>query len=169
MIFETLYRRFKLPIFRYLKLKISDEAIAEELTQEVFLKAYRFRESYQDRYSVSTWLWTIAKNTVSDHLRKTRLPSDQQTDLDGESAAAESVACERPCPEGRILIKEQRRNFLRMIRSLTRPQKRVLWMRLIHQLSYEEISNQLRLSNSAVKNLVYRAKLRLETLEFSAL
>jgi RNA polymerase sigma factor (sigma-70 family) len=70
----------------------------------------------------------------------------------------EEVPCLRPCAESRIIRKDDRRTYLKMLRSLTRMQKRVIWMRVIHQLSYEEISKKLDMSLSAVKNLAYRAK-----------
>ena len=60
-----------------------------------------------------------------------------------------------------MIRKDERRNMLKLMRSLTRMQKRVLWLRIIHQLSYEEISRNLGMSLSAVKNLAYRAKLSL--------
>ena len=67
--FSKVYQRFSKPLLHYIRSRISDPEVAEELTQEVFLKAYRFRDSYQERYALSTWLWTIARNTISDHLR----------------------------------------------------------------------------------------------------
>jgi RNA polymerase sigma-70 factor, ECF subfamily len=148
--FSKVYERFRKPLLQFVKMRISDPAIAEELTQEVFLKAYRFRDSYQDRYALSTWLWTIARNTVSDHLRGPRHESS--------SVETDELACDRPCAERMAIHKEDRRTFLKMLRQLTRPQKRVIWMRVIHQLSYEEISRKLGLSLSAVKNLAHRAK-----------
>lgn len=151
--FSKVYQRFSKPLQNYIRSRISDPEIAEELTQEVFLKAYRFRASYQERYALSTWLWTIARNTISDHLRgKT---------FEDSGIPAEELACDRPCAESVVIRKDERRNILRMMRRLTRMQKRVLWMRVIHQLSYEEISRSLGMSLSAVKNLAYRAKLTL--------
>lgn len=150
--FAKVYRKFSKPLHQYVRSKISDPAIAEELTQEVFLKAYRFRGSYQERYALSTWLWTIARNTIHDHLRGlSPLGQDDETGPD-------ELACERPCAESVAIRKDERRTYLKMLRSLTRMQKRVIWMRVIHQLSYEEISKNLGMSLSAVKNLAYRAK-----------
>jgi RNA polymerase sigma-70 factor (ECF subfamily) len=151
--FAKVYRKFSQPLRQYVRSKISDPEIAEELTQEVFLKAYRFRDSYQERYALSTWLWTIARNTVTDHLRGSR--------LEDSGLESEELACERPCAESVAMRKDERKTYLRMLRSLTRMQKRVIWMRVIHQLSYEEISKRLDMSLSAVKNLAYRAKLSL--------
>lgn len=151
--FAKVYNRFSKPLLHYVSSRISDPAIAEELTQEVFLKAYRFKDSYQERYAVSTWLWTIARNTISDHLRGSKSWDS--------GVPAEETACEKPCAESLVIKKDERRNILKLMRSLTRMQKRVLWMRIIHQLSYEEISKKLGMSLSAVKNLAYRARIGL--------
>ncbi len=154
--FTKLHVRFSRPILRYVSGRISDLETAEEITQEIFLKAFRFRESYQERYAFSTWLWTIARNTVSDHLR-----SGKTEDPLSEPAQIEDMACDRPCAETSAIRKDQFRSLLKSLQPLTRLQKRVVWMRAIHQLSYEEISCKLGLSISAVKNLAYRAKLTL--------
>src|SRR3954451_5807073 len=89
--FAKIYERFRKPLLHFVRSRISDPAVAEEITQEVFLKAYRFRDSYQERYALSTWLWTIARNTVSDHLRGPR--------PEASSVETEELACGRPCAE----------------------------------------------------------------------
>ena len=152
--FESVYRKYQRPIFRYVRARISNPDIAEEITQEVFLKAYKAEDTYNEEYAYSTWLWTIAKNAVFDHLRGVRGNEEELAPLDDFPSpwqGAEEIAIE----------KDERRSLLRMMRSLTRLQKRVLWLRIIHQLSYNEISSRLGISLAAVKNLVYRSKLAL--------
>jgi RNA polymerase sigma-70 factor (ECF subfamily) len=153
--FTKIYDHFRNPILRYVRTRVSDDEAAEDITQEVFLKAFRFRDSYQDRYAISTWLWTIARNTVADHLRG-RAPIETDSDV-----APDDIASDEWNAEVRAVRRDERRNFLRKLRSLTRMQKRVLWMRIIHQLSYEEISHRMGVSLASAKNLAYRAKLAL--------
>ena len=153
--FNRVYKRFEKPIYRFVSSRINDPAAAEEVTQEVFLKAYRFREGYDPKFAFSTWLWTIARNSVSDWLRKSRpyLEATADNEID--------VACPEANAETMTARKSDRRYLLRLMGSLTRLQKRVLWMRIVHQLSYPEISAKLGLSLSSVKNLAYRAKITL--------
>jgi len=151
--FTKIYSQFHKPILNYVKSKISDEQSAQDITQEVFIKVFRFHESYHDGKVFSTWLWTIAKNTISDFLRK-RLTS-------ADKISCDEVVCTRRDAESTLVYRDERRDLLRMIRPLTRLQKRVLWLRAIHQLSYGEISEKLGLSITAVKNLAHRAKNRL--------
>jgi RNA polymerase sigma factor (sigma-70 family) len=153
--YAKLYSRFHTPILKYVKTRIRDEEVACELTQEVFIKMFRFREAYQEEYAFSTWLWTIARNTVSDHLRGAQ---SQRLQLAQEEISAEELPCTLKNAEALLLKKDQRRSFMIAIRSLTRPQKRVIWMRMIHQLSYSEISQKLGVSQTAVKNLAFRAR-----------
>jgi RNA polymerase sigma-70 factor (ECF subfamily) len=153
--FEELYRRYRKPIFQYVIARVPDVENAEDLTQEIFLKIYRFRDSYQENYAFSTWLWAIAKNSVADFLRvrKECLVSDPE--------AAEEVPCGAQNAESILLKKDRRKKLRRLARGLTRPQRRVLWLHLVHHLSFVEISKRLNLSLTAVKNLAYRARLRL--------
>jgi len=152
--FSKIDRRFRKPIFRYILNRVPDSETAEELTQDVFMKAYRARESYEERFELSTWLWTIARNTVFDWLRKQREELLESPD----QFSWEEIPCQLPCPETRTARKLDRRVLLKLMGSLTDLQKRALFMRVVRQLSYEEISKNLGLSLSAAKCLVYRAR-----------
>jgi RNA polymerase sigma factor (sigma-70 family) len=156
--FEALHKRFEKPIFRYISERISNPDTAEELTQDVFMKAYRARESLEESYEFSTWLWTIAKNTTFDWLRKRK----EEPLASLEEFTWEELPCAMPSPEARTRLKldtkSNRKNLLKIMKQLTHLQKRALIMRVVRQLSYEEISKNLGLSLSAAKCLVYRAK-----------
>lgn len=160
--FSAVYDRFRFPIRAYIATRITDAADQDELTQEVFLKAFRSRKSYDPAYEFSTWLWTVARNTVSDWLRK-RQPAIAAlaTARPDTEVSVEDFPCARHDAEARMIQHSQRRNLLRLFRHLTRPQRRVLWLRIIHQRSYQEIGRQLGLSLPSVKNLSLRAKMKL--------
>ncbi|MGZ3689491.1 MAG: RNA polymerase sigma factor [Bdellovibrionota bacterium] len=152
--FAWLYRRFRKPIHRYIGTKIRDEGISEELTQEVFLKAFRFRESFELRYEFSTWLWTIARNTVIDWSRTKGLPMGSGS----EAFDPDQIVDPAPCAEGRLLERSEREHLMEVMKSLTELQRQALLLRVIHRLSYHEIARQLGLSLGAVKGLLFRAK-----------
>ncbi|MDR3606146.1 MAG: sigma-70 family RNA polymerase sigma factor [Oligoflexia bacterium] len=156
-LYPSLYKKYQKPIAQYVQSKVDNPETAAEITQEVFLKFFRFRSSYQEKYAFSTWLWTIAKNTVSDHLR-----SQSRSARSSELMNPEELASKEKSPETLTLRRDQIRKFLGAIRHLTRLQRRVLWMRVIRQLSYEEIAKKLGMSLSAAKNLAYRARLNLD-------
>ena len=160
--YSKIYERFRKPIMRYISSRLSDAQVAEEVVQDIFLKVYRFRANYSPEYAFSTWLWSISKNTVSDFLRVTRNFQAESRFALPENLHPEELACLRPNAESLVIRsterKNRRRNLLVRMKSLTRLQKRVLWMRSVHDLSDGEISDRLGLTLVAVKNLAYRAK-----------
>jgi RNA polymerase sigma-70 factor (ECF subfamily) len=149
--FTNAYRRFRKPIFHYVRSRIADIQVAEEVTQEIFLKVFRFSDSFDETRELSTWIWTIARNTVYDVLRR-KNDSEEPGELENFESPLENAEA--------LLEKRDRWRMLRtVLKPLTKLQRRVLWLRVVRQLSYEEISRQLGLSLSAAKNLAYRAKL----------
>src|SRR5688572_12964935 len=70
--FAPLYSQFRKPILKYVKKHVRQHAVAEELTHDVFVKIYQFRKSYNPEYDASSWIWTIARNTIYDHMRRSR-------------------------------------------------------------------------------------------------
>lgn len=158
-VFDGIYRKFRNPIMRYVYRAIKDDCIAEELTQEIFLKAFRFKSHYRRRFRISTWLWSIARNTVVDWKRKHRAAaqpvflSTQNLRFDIEQAADLSANV-----ESALTKKEERAELVALTRSLTDMQRKVLFMRVVDQISFGEIASQLNLTLSSVKCLFFRAK-----------
>jgi RNA polymerase sigma-70 factor (ECF subfamily) len=156
-VFSIFYKRYSKAIARYVSARIADAHIVEDITQEIFIKAFRFRDSYDEKHEFSTWLWTIARNTVFDVLRKKKR-ADETLLIDDECSPEEipDAYCDA---ESLLERKDTRRLFVMMMKPLTKLQRRVIWMRVVQQRSYDEISKQMGLSLSAAKNLVYRARL----------
>lgn len=155
--FCRVYDRFYRPIFKYVIQRVSYPEVAEEVTQEIFLKAYRFRETYRSSHAVSTWLWTIARNTICDWKRKHGAIGM----LESAGASCEEFPAQAPDAEASLISRGRRRELLRKIRGLSRLQRKVIRMRALHQLSYAEIADALGLSMDSVKCSIYRAKLAL--------
>src|SRR5690349_17596799 len=70
VLYSKLYKKFREPVFNYLFERLGDQIVAEEITQEVFLKAYRFRRTFNPRFRFSAWIKAIARNTLADWMRK---------------------------------------------------------------------------------------------------
>jgi RNA polymerase sigma-70 factor (ECF subfamily) len=159
--FRKIFARYRIPILRYASERVSNRETAEELSQEVFLKAFRARESYQPVFPFSAWLRTIARNTIIDWFRKGTPPS----------ALPEAVPDELPSQEANaeaLLVKAADSQRLKhFFGSLTGHQRKVLQLRLLERLSYGEIARQLGLSLSAVKCLIYRSKRAIKDLPTS--
>lgn len=152
--FGEVIQCFRKPVLDYVRHKLGNSEDSEEVTQEIFLKLFRFRESYDCTRSFSAWLWTIARNTVTDWTRR-EVWTRQAASVPGRT---EELPSTLPDAEFLMLRKTEKKLFRKLLLALTARQRRVLWLRVVHQLSYSEIAERMGISLSAVKCAVYRAK-----------
>jgi RNA polymerase sigma factor (sigma-70 family) len=131
------------------------EDMAEDLAQETFYKAYRSLQSFRDvEASFSTWLYTIARNTVLSELRKTH---NTEIYLDDSSQQPARIEMDR-LPE-QELLRTERVYFVRQaINNLPEKQRTALILREYEQLDYKEIAVILDTTISSVKSLLFRAR-----------
>lgn len=161
--FGELHRRFRNPIFQFLGSRLASRQSAEEVCQEVFLKAYRFRKSYDPRYSISTWIWTITRNTLIDWQRKNG-EHRTGTARNGQYVLEEDLAiCEDPSAEEILSRKDEKQRLRRVLRKLPVLQRRVMFLRYLKRMPYIDIARRLGVSLSAAKCAGYRARLSLGT------
>lgn len=168
-LYSELMRRYQRKIlsFVYHMLKSSNmELIAEDLCSETFYKAFRSLHSFREvDASFSTWLYTIARNTVLSELRKQRSGS-----VSLEESGYIPVAPAEIAPE-QALLRNERMNLVReAINNLPEKQRSALILREYDQMDYQEIAVILNQSVSSVKSLLFRArtsvKLQLESYFF---
>ena len=153
--YERLYIKYHKPITFFVSKKIYCKSSAQDIVQEIFFKVYKYKSDYQTDFPFSCWVWTIAKNTVFDSLRKTqRTPRI-------ESGVNEEIRCLKPNPE--ILLQEVLANeeVNKILGQLNELQKKVLTLRAIQQLSYKEISVECGMTVPAIKSLIHRARITL--------
>jgi RNA polymerase sigma factor (sigma-70 family) len=155
--YSTLMGRYQKKIlsFVYHMLKSAKlEILAEDICSETFYKAYRSLHSFREvDASFSTWLYTIARNTVLSELRKqktTHLSLDDSTYI--PSAPAEEA------PEQRLLQGEKVTMVRDAINSLPEKQRSALILREYDGMDYQEIANILGQTVSSVKSLLFRAR-----------
>jgi len=148
--FRKIYSCYRAVILKYVRDRVRNQETAEELSQDIFLKAFRARASFQPALSFSTWLWTITRNTLVDFFR--RLDNNHCHD-----SAVELPSLE-PDAEHRLLTASNHHRLEQLLAPLTGLQRKALSLRLLHRLSYRAIAGKLGLSLSAVKCLVYRSK-----------
>ncbi len=164
--FPQIYTKLKTPILQYVRRTVRDGETAEELTQEVFLKAYRARETFDGERGFTTWLWTIARNTVCDWHRKhaddfRRVHERALPDgTEGESIC-ETLPCSALDAEALISKRGDHLLLMGKLRNLTKLQRKVLLLRVVRGLTYEEIAKRLGLSISSAKCAFYRARIAL--------
>jgi RNA polymerase sigma-70 factor (ECF subfamily) len=159
--FEYLVDKFRRPIIGFMYRMTHNQAVAEELAQEVFLRVYRSRSSYQAEAKFSTWLYRIATNLGVNYARDTRsertAPSVNLDEPDPETGTTPDVADATPTVEAEILRQERLAAIRKHVMALPERQRTAVLMHKYQGLDYKEIGNVLKLSESATKSLLFRA------------
>ena len=159
--FEYLVGKFRRPIVSFMYRMTHNQAVAEELAQEVFLRVYRSRSSYQAEAKFSTWLYRIATNLGVNHARDTRIertaPSLNLDEPDPETGTTPDVADATPNVEAEILREERLAAIRQHVMALPERQRVAVLMHKYQGLDYKEIGKVLKLSESATKSLLFRA------------
>jgi RNA polymerase sigma factor (sigma-70 family) len=144
--FDKLYRQHAASIYRYTRAVLGNHADAEDVTQQIFLNAYRALSRGTKPRKTENWLFTIAHNEVRRHLRDTR-GKRLEVELDEELA--------QPAPER---SEPSVTDVLRALQHLTPNQRSALVMREFEGRSYAEIAAIMGLSQAALETLVFRAR-----------
>jgi len=163
--FEAILSRYQRPIFSYVHHFFRDPALCEDLTQETFLRAYRFIRSFRTREKLSTWLFSIARNLCIDELRRMQKGATVPIDaVDPELLVSEGMSGGNPMAES---IQLQEGELLRRaIARLPEKYRSCLILFYFNELSYEEISEVLKISLSNTKIILFRGKKMLSKLYF---
>lgn len=152
--FEELMRRYKKVIFAYARAATGSHQDAEEITQDVFVKVYRAAHRFNEKYSFTTWLYTIASNTCKNKLRS-RKPRPVSLDDDESPVVAVSAdAGPLDMYNQKIAVSEVRG----AIDELPPKYREVLFLRYVQGLSYKKISAVLGLSMGNVEARIFRGK-----------
>jgi RNA polymerase sigma-70 factor (ECF subfamily) len=159
--FSYLAAKFHRPIIHFLFRMVHNEAVAEELAQEVFLRVYRSRESYRAEAKFSTWLYRIATNLAVNHARDTRHERSAQTVYldapDEETGTTPDVADDEPSVEQRLMKDERMAAIRKHVMALPERQRMAVLMHKYQGMDYRQIGEVLKLSESATKSLLFRA------------
>jgi RNA polymerase sigma-70 factor, ECF subfamily len=152
-------------IFRFLLASTRDMDLAENLTQECFLKAHRNWSSFRGESSAMTWLMRIAINLQKDHWRNRRMQFWRQTrnnaiDLD---EASEWLPSTETSQEQKLLARERVRQVWSAVEGLSERQRTVFLLRFIEELELSEIAASTGLSEGTVKAHLSRALSRVRT------
>jgi RNA polymerase sigma-70 factor (ECF subfamily) len=159
--YNYLVGKYHRQIIHFLYRMVHNEAVAEELAQEVFLRVYRSRESYRAEAKFSTWLYRIATNLAVNHARDTKYERTAQTlELDApdaESGSTPEVADDDPNIEQRMLREERMAAIRAQVAALPERQRMAVLMHKYQEMDYRQIGEVLKLSESATKSLLFRA------------
>lgn len=153
--------RYAERIKAHIQTLVPDHRDAEDISQEVFAKAFQMLNSYDSNYAFSTWIYTIARNSSIDFVRRKRVATKS---IDSLSATEESSGSEQwvPSPEEHLIFEQEIEKIRSAINSLPEKYRDVAEMRFIHEYAYEEMARELGVSLGTIKTRVRRAKERLK-------
>jgi len=159
--FNYLAQKYHRPMIHFLYRMVGNQAVAEELAQEVFLRVYRARGSYRAEARFTTWLYRIATNLAVNHARDTRHERAAQTvyldQPDEETGTTPDVADDEPTVEQRLLRDERMAAIRHHVMALPERQRMAVLMHKYQGMDYRQIGEVLKLSESATKSLLFRA------------
>ncbi len=159
--FDVLLGKYRKPIVHFMFRMVHNQAVAEELAQEVFLRVYRSRETYRAEARFSTWLYRIATNLGVNHARDTRHERTASTiyldAVDAETGTTPDVADLTPSAEADLLRQERMNAIRQHVVALPERQKVAVLMHKYEGMDYKQIGEVLKLSESATKSLLFRA------------
>ena len=153
--FRLIFERYSRPVISFIYDLVSDRELAEELTQETFVRAYRSLRSLREETKLSTWLFGIAKNVARESLRA-RMRDSHQVDLDDQQVL--DLSDRRPVPVSQLLNKELNEVIQRSLAALDDDKRLVFTLKIFQQCSYEEIAEITGFSISKLKTDLHRAR-----------
>jgi RNA polymerase sigma-70 factor, ECF subfamily len=157
LIFEE-HHRF---IYKFVYGMIGSHELAEELTQETFLGAFKGISSMRGEAALKTWLCSIAKNNVFQSFRSKRIEVEK-SDAEFETLNVSDV--KNPQPDARFLTKELKGEIEIALGKLNHDRRMIFVLKEMQQLSYSEISEITGSSISKLKTDLFRAKGEMRTL-----
>ena len=156
--FGLLLERHRAPVMHFLYRMVLDQAVSEELAQEVFLRVYRSRETYEPTAKFTTWLFRIATHLALNWIRDGKKERHQER-LDEElmDGIERQVPDRTPTVEQEMLYQVKLAEVRRAIETLPAKQRAAVLMHKYRDLEYSQIAKVLQCSESAVKSLLFRA------------
>ncbi len=159
--FDYLVAKYRRPMVSFMYRMARNAAVAEDLAQEVFLRIYRSRASYEASAKFTTWLYRIATNLAVNHARDTRHERPEMTvsldEPDEESGTTFELSDGNLTAEQAMVRRERLLAIRCRVEALPEQQRLAVVMHKYQQMDYKQIADVLKKSESATKSLLFRA------------
>jgi RNA polymerase sigma-70 factor (ECF subfamily) len=159
--FDYLVQKYRRAMLSFMYRMTHNMAVAEDLAQEVFLRVYRSRASYEASAKFTTWLYRIATNLAVNHARDTRHERAENTvsldEPDEETGTTMDVPDSTLSAEENLVRRERLKAIRAKVQALPERQRMAVIMHKYQQMDYRQIAEVLKLSESATKSLLFRA------------
>ena len=156
--FSELVNKYQKSVHALAWRKVQDFHIAEDITQETFLKAYKGLSTLKEPQSFAGWLYVIASNHCNTYLGKKRLPTQSLEDTDNEELEKATYSSYISAENERVSAEAQREVVRKLLAKLQESDRTVITLYYLGGMTYEEISKFLGVSVNAIKNRLYRAR-----------
>ena len=152
--FESLYRDYYQKVYAFLNRMCADGDLAEDLTQETFLQAYKSLYKFRGECEVFTWLAAIGKHTYFKYLKKKRLHLDAANlDLVAQNYLKGDVS-----PEEHVSQKDIEKAVRKVVEDIPKKYRDVVVLRVYAELPFSQVAQILRISENSAKVIYFRAK-----------
>jgi RNA polymerase sigma-70 factor (ECF subfamily) len=156
--FALLLERHRGPVVHFLFRMVQNQPVSEELAQEVFLRVYRSRATYEPTAKFTTWLFRIATHLALNWIRDGKKEKRQESlDVDVSEGMERQVPDRQRTIEQEMLYEVKLREVRQAIQALPEKQRAAVLMHKYQELEYTQIARSLGCSESAVKSLLFRA------------
>ncbi|MFC5604561.1 sigma-70 family RNA polymerase sigma factor [Sporosarcina koreensis] len=158
---ESLYKQYARPLYHYLLKLCGSKQLAEDLTQEAFVRATIFLHTY-DEEEARAWLFKVGRNAYLDEWRKRQ----RRLSFPFISAISSKKEMISPygIPEESLLTQERNQQLEELLKYLPEQYRSIIYLREYEEFSYKEISDTLQLTTDQVKITLHRARKRLASL-----
>ena len=160
--FSALVRKYQKPVHALAWRKIGDFHIAEDITQDTFLKAYQRLSTLKKPQRFASWLYVIAANYCKMWLRKKRLSTQSLEDTNSAELERATYSGYVIAENERTTAEAQREVVKKLLAKLQESERTVITLHYLGGMTYEEISEFLGVSVGTIKTRVYRARQRLK-------
>jgi RNA polymerase sigma-70 factor, ECF subfamily len=154
--FRVLFVRFARPVFQFIYQLVSQRDLADELTQETFVRAYRNLKQLRDDSRFSTWLFGIGHNVAREFLRSKQRQVESLSEENNLREDAKSIS-----PIDGVLEKELNLAIEKALQELDEERRAIFVLKVFQQRSYQEIVEITGFSLAKIKSELHRARLKL--------
>ena len=157
--YSELTQKYQKPLYFHVCKMIRNPDFAEDLVQDIFLKAFKSLKNYKNDYAFSTWLYRIATNHTIDYLRKKKLETlSIHADDSDDTHATIQLADEDSFTDEPMIRRERKNKVHEAIDQLPEKYREVILKRHIEEKSYQEIAEEMDIPLGTVKAHIFRAR-----------
>ena len=154
--FGILYARHMDAIYRYIFFRVHDQLVAEDLTEEAFVRAWEYLPNYKvTEHPVTSWLYRIAHNLVVDHVRRQHPVATSAIDVLSQQAAEHE-------PEQAVEISEAHADLINAMHILSEVEQEVIILRFVEGLSHREVAEITGKTEGSSRVIQYQALAKLQ-------